>query len=114
MAPVICLRSSNAIRNRKIVLLAGTTVVNVLVLVLTQTPFFPILVDLFEGETILVSIVFGLIVVLAIAMVALGYGIGVVGSEREAGRSRHLYLRSREVSNARRAQQDSGRLRGLN
>ena len=45
----------------------------------------------------LAFVVLGLVVAMAIAMIAFGYGIGVEGSVPRAGRSRRLYRRNAQV-----------------
>lgn len=88
-----------------IAILAGITAVNALVLLLTQTSFFPTLGRYLGSNMTMTFIVLGLIVVLAIAMTALGYGIGVEGRVRRAGKSRRHYRRSREGADSRRTQE---------
>ena len=88
-----------------IVLLAGITAVYGLVLALTQTSLYPLLAEYFEGEVTLEFAIIGLMVLMAIAMTALGYGIGVEESVRRAGTSRVLYRRHRRVAKTRRTEE---------
>jgi hypothetical protein len=85
-----------------IAILAGITTVNALVLVLTQSSLYPILAQYFEGDMTLEFVVLGLLVIMAVAMTAVGYGIGVEGRVRTSGKSRSLYRRPTQAANSRR------------
>ena len=60
---------------------------------------------MFEDDMALALSVFWLFVLIVVAIVALGYGIGVEGSVRRAGRSRHLLRQNSQLTDSRRTEE---------